>query len=789
MCKRFGPQILKSILGLGITLSLSHQLFADGFTGPLHDGQIYTLQTKTEATNRWLEGRTDNGQVTLRADPKYSGVLWRVHVVDNGTYTFEAMGSSSGPRWLGIDASGKVVIQKSDSALSTRWKVQPTGGDFFALVNAGIKQGSRFLDAKVESQSLALASEAGGGNSGANWKLFLQASMKDAVAHGDIISLKSLSKIDGPRWLDGSTFDGRMRLQWTEEEKQFSGSRWRIHDNQDGTFSLECLGDYPGSRWLSAKDSLLGLANTTDRGMATRWLIARDESYGVTIKNADAKGSTFLDSFTTTATAGLAPDAGTGHSGAHWQIIKHKSLDPKVEGRWSSVEPLPTVPIHAVALPTGGVLFWSRFIEDSDVGGSGEATPPGQSNTFVFDPISGFSKTVESAPVDPFCSGQAFLPDGRVFVNGGHIRNYVGQRSTQIFDPASNRWERKADMSYGRWYPSTITLPNGDIFTMSGANTSENDFVYTPEVWSSRTNSWKKLPELRDCGGGSCTLLYPWLHVSPNGQIFVSGANQATGYINPENAKWTTVGDTHAGFRGAYMGTSVMYEPGKVLLTAGLPATAASETIDLNGNKQWTNVNPMFTARREPTATILADGTVFITGGNESSNNLDASAAFGSEIWDPSTKAWTKADHSRIPRLYHSSSVLLADGRVMSMGSGFGAGVIPHKNYQLYSPPYLFKGDRPQINSAPSKIGFNQTFKVTSESASAIAKVHLIRLSADTHAFNFAQSFSSLSFTKSGNELSITSPANGNLSAPGPYMLFLINGSGVPSIASMVLLN
>ncbi|RYZ49586.1 MAG: DUF1929 domain-containing protein, partial [Proteobacteria bacterium] len=279
------------------------------------------------------------------------------------------------------------------------------------------------------------------------------------------------------------------------------------------------------------------------------------------------------------------------------------------------------------------------------------------------------------------------------------------------------------------------------------------------------------------------------LHVAPNGQIFASGANQATGYINPENAKWTSVADTNAGFRGAYMGTSIMYEAGKVLLTAGLPATAATETIDLNGSKQWTNVNPMFTPRREPTGTLLADGSVFITGGNENSSNLDASAAFGSEIWSPVTRAWTKADHSRIPRLYHSSAVLLADGRVISMGSGFGAGVIPHKNYQLYSPPYLFRGDRPQITAAPTKIGFNQTFKVSSPNAAAIAKVHLIRLSADTHAFNFAQSFSSLNFSKAGNELSISSPANGNTATPGPYMLFLVNEAGIPSIASMLILN
>jgi hypothetical protein len=44
-----------------------------------------------------------------------------------------------------------------------------------------------------------------------------------------------------------------------------------------------------------------------------------------------------------------------------------------------------------------------------------------------------------------------------------------------------------------------------------------------------------------------------------------------------------------------------------------------------------------------------------------------------------------------------------------------------------------------------------------------------------------------LTFTASAASVSATAPPNANLAPPGPYMLFLINGSGVPSVAKMVM--
>ena len=43
-----------------------------------------------------------------------------------------------------------------------------------------------------------------------------------------------------------------------------------------------------------------------------------------------------------------------------------------------------------------------------------------------------------------------------------------------------------------------------------------------------------------------------------------------------------------------------------------------------------------------------------------------------------------------------------------------------------------------------------------------------------------------LSFTKGTGVLNVTAPPNGNIVPPGYYLLFILNSSGVPSVAKFV---
>ena len=226
-----------------------------------------------------------------------------------------------------------------------------------------------------------------------------------------------------------------------------------------------------------------------------------------------------------------------------------------------------------------------------------------------------------------------------------------------------------------------------------------------------------------------------------------------------------------------------MYADGKIMLVGGAdPPTATAEVIDTNvAAPAWRTVPPMKFARRHLNTTSLPDGTVLATGGTSGPGHNNATTpVFAAELWNPATETWTTLASASVPRLYHSSALLLPDGRVMTNG---GDG---YTDMEIFSPPYLFKGPRPTMGAVPASIGYGQRFTVQSPEAADIRKVTLIRLGSPTHAMDMNQRLNVLQFTPGSGTLDITTPANANLAPPGHYMLFIVNGTGVPSMASIV---
>lgn len=435
---------------------------------------------------------------------------------------------------------------------------------------------------------------------------------------------------------------------------------------------------------------------------------------------------------------------------------------PEASGQWAPPFPWPEIGVHLALLPTGKVITWAQT-----------GAP------HIWNPATG-SFTSTARPTDIFCGGHSFLADGRLLVAGGKYDNTVGlgNPDVSIFNPSSSSWTRLAPMRRGRWYPTLTTLPSGDVLIISGFD-EYGRVVEEPEVWSPAghrglSGARKNLPN------------YPRTFVAPNGKVFYAGQRQQTWYLDPSGTgAWTTVAQRLYGVRD--YGAAVMYGKGKVLYVGGGRTTNTAEIIDLNSPApRWQWTGSMAFPRRQLNATVLPTGEVLVTSGSRGTGfNDNDLAVHAAEIWNPNTGRWTILASNTVNRTYHSTSILLPDGRILHSG-GEGGAKGPPRGAELFSPPYLFKGARPAITNAPELVHYGTSFTVSTPNAANVAKVSLISLGAATHAFDMGQRLLGLAFQRQTGALSITAPANGNVAPPGYYMLFILNADSVPSVAKIV---
>src|SRR4051812_11418052 len=159
-------------------------------------------------------------------------------------------------------------------------------------------------------------------------------------------------------------------------------------------------------------------------------------------------------------------------------------------GSWTAPMNWPNVAVHTSMLSNGKVVTWDAF----NAAPASERLWDPETNSFVSTP----------SGINLFCAGHALLPDGRLFVAGGHELAYVGLPNTMLFNPlAGNSWTAGPTMSRGRWYPTTTTLSDGRILIVSGDNIAttrgpNTPFIYPsdtlPEIYDPKTNKLTALP-------------------------------------------------------------------------------------------------------------------------------------------------------------------------------------------------------------------------------------------------------------------------------------------------------
>ncbi len=519
-------------------------------------------------------------------------------------------------------------------------------------------------------------------------------------------------------------------------------------------------------------------------------------TWGVTVYGT---GTLVTDDYTmqdaTVPVTGGGCTAGAACTTGSWQVLPFLN---------------PVRSMHAIVLHNGKVLLMA---------GSGNDPMKLAAGTFssaVYDPATSTFTQIPT-PTDMFCSGHVQLPDGRVLIMSGTksypaadgSHGYEGLTSSYIFDPAAQTYTRVNDMNDGHWYPSATEMGDGDVMTFGGLKADSSGSV-TAERFSTAKNQWLATGQVNQTW--SYFGLYPSMVLMQDGRLFYTGSHvfgngtPGTGasiYDYKANTIKDVPGLQSKDTRDQSM--SVLLPPAqdqRVMIMGGgniysnVDAGRQTDLIDLkaaspaykpgpllpqgtmtNGAKETGNQGKMYVS-----TVLLPDGKVFETGGGLH-NRQDP--VFEASMYDPTANTFTSMATDPIPRAYHSASVLLPDGRVMSVGDNPGDGSF-NMHVSIYTPPYLYQGARPKITAvANSMWTYGSSQRITTDSP--IVRAELIRPAAVTHSSDPNQRFVDLPLTVgTGGNVNLNVPSNPNLAPPGYYMLFTVNANGVPSVAQWV---
>ena len=507
---------------------------------------------------------------------------------------------------------------------------------------------------------------------------------------------------------------------------------------------------------------------------------------------------------------------------------------PDQVGAWTTAPfDIPAYAIHSAVLPTGKVIFWSFPFYPND---------PNEGRAYLWDPSKGTGPDSftdvrpplidadgdgDLEPAMIFCSGQSFLPNGSLLVAGGTLAfpggptnpsQYLGLDRLFTFDPWTETWIEQPRLRQGRWYPTQVELADGRTVILSGTTeaapggTANTDLeVFTPPASPSGVGSL-----VHDSSGDRATTVYPHLFTLPSGNVLLAGpAPSDSAILNTGSFTWSETNDP-SGWRvggDAVLrpegpnGSSTVTEIGGFGTDPSDTAdthtgVATTETIDASQpGAMWHADSSLNVPRAHANTVLLPDGSMVAVGGGLGQTSTDGNFAVnpdGSdrqiELYDPATNSWKLGPAQQEDRTYHSTAVLLPDGRVMSAGDNFHPDDhgIPSSTdtAEIYSPPYLFKGPRPAIAWAPDAVHWGDEFGVQSQSNN-ITRAVLVEPGATTHATDMSQRHVELRVLDEvpGQGVDVAAPPSATVAPPGYYMLFLLNAQGVPSVARWIRLD
>ncbi|KAI4302690.1 hypothetical protein MLD38_038409 [Melastoma candidum] len=429
---------------------------------------------------------------------------------------------------------------------------------------------------------------------------------------------------------------------------------------------------------------------------------------------------------------------------------------------------------------------------------------------------------------DTWCSSGQFLPDGTLLQTGGDLDGF---RKIRKFVPCDETVDSSCDwvelsnveLAEGRWYGTNQILPDGRVIVVGGRGSNTVEF-FPPSPGAAAVD----FPFLVETEDKQMDNLYPYVHLVPNGNLFIFANNRAVLYDYRTNKIVRNYPPLDGGPRNyPSAGSSVMlalegdFSTATVVVCGGAqfgafiqreidsPARGSCGRISVLSPKPVWEMEDMPFGRIMGDMVMLPTGDVLIINGAQAGTQgfeLASNPCLHPVLYRPDQPLGLRfmtLNPSGIPRLYHSTANLLPDGRVLLAGSN------PHYFYkysvqyptelriEAFSPEYLSPDRanlRPTVNDIPSTVHYGESFEMLVSVTLPVVGIIELNLNSapfSTHSFSQGQRMVKLAVTPSVPDgpnqyrIKCTAPPNSVIAPPGYYMAFAVN-QGVPSVARWV---
>ncbi|KAF5729783.1 galactose oxidase-like [Tripterygium wilfordii] len=439
-----------------------------------------------------------------------------------------------------------------------------------------------------------------------------------------------------------------------------------------------------------------------------------------------------------------------------------------------------------------------------------------------------------------WCSSGSLSPHGVLIQTGG---TDLGENVTRYFKPfVGGDWiEDPNGLLVPRWYASNQILPNGKIIVVGGRGQFNYEFIPKSKPNYDKLYPLKFLeetmydPYVQDN-------LYPFLHLCPDGNLFIFANDRAIllDYVKNRVVRRYSVLPGRVSRNYPSTGSSVLLPlrlssrssslipDAEVLVCGGSLPNAfnhvENEHIFVGASKTCgrlmiTEKNPNWVMEEMPIERIMGDMILLPTGDVLIINGAKKGSAGWDYARDPVLNPLLyhsdfNSDSSRFevmsssarPRMYHSTALLIPDGRVLVGGSNTHKTYIFNSLYptdlsiEAFSPPYLTSKarPRPRINwiKPSEKLVYGRKFSVgvdfgRAEEFNGTLDLTMVAPSFTTHSFSMNQRvlFLALDGVKKKSDggfvINGNAPETAALAPPGYYLIFVV-GDGVPSTAIWV---